>query len=1156
MHTDVHAALDLAIDPLSLPEIVRFGVLLPQAISEARLAVPRSIVRLVEEGNYDAAFRHIALLTDPPLAPTRYRLLLIVAWLAALKRDYDRDNAAYHLNTAREALHQPLQTQGTIPAAWSAVVLNLVEVLLEKGITEATALLKGFGRLANKNDVERVYACRYLAQVAQSLPASHVPELCRLAEEWVKELPAGERPEGLGYVASTYAKRGCEGDAERICEELVRQYERECAQRTDPDVARLAELITERLGDISDRDWAAGVCAQLRPNDTCPVPLRGYVLACISERLWKLEAYAEGEAAIDAAIQAAEAAVHPLAQARVLERVVMAALQVRGASREERLLRLLRLSDACLDRHLKRIPDSQSLYDWLNESGISLRRVQPLEQVLWERTRAECLDAERDWIRQESDLWPYLAPIRSLLELACDLLQELKGSGVWEEARQIVSTVIWRANPIGRRAAYEELAIQLEMARQLDVIGEGPLASEAVRAFRQPCNHFIFIPLIPMQPMSERETIQIRPREWLFMRRLTNYLGRFCLNDDDDFQTKHYDQFGPLLDQCDAIRQGFRAALHDNDFDFFQNHEDMDELDEGFDADREDGSIRDRHLEGTEAIPIFRFDKRKVPPSRGRLVGEAEECIRRGEYSEAAKRFAEDVGWTSDFARQAEWFPRFCGLGLARQLGLCGQVGRAIEPIRDLIRKVNPGLLAAPSGEMDEFLLRIVHILTERADEPFAGGLEATTLSRIEYFHQLADLEDDPFLIVVSAQAYLRGSAQENREKVIRYLHKVLRLVEQPQQVVSIVPELLKLANECSTSEVKLRNWTQDILGVIYEILEALPNNKLDLSVASTAAQHIYRQGNREKARHIFDRCREKALECGRHIMEQPLDRVKDVMRERLLSEASNLRAPGLFLFASLEDRAVAMATVFRGLTQCDEKWADEVFEPLSETIERSLQLATVPQKVRFLCQVAEALADCTYRIKGRVLLTRATDILRELKSPKEQEAMFAQVAKAMLRTGQRSEALAYAERWIPHVAIREEFYIEYAGHAATASREDAERAYRLLIEKIPPDRQGDTRPIAARSRRGLRIRPDEHGDKWTQVMAMLLATLGRDQGWPSEWARRLAGLLCIPNAEQLTAFDVDLVLRALVSLCNDDDILLQTAAVYREILEFVVGRL
>jgi hypothetical protein len=94
-------------------------------------------------------------------------------------------------------------------------------------------------------------------------------------------------------------------------------------------------------------------------------------------------------------------------------------------------------------------------------------------------------------------------------------------------------------------------------------------------------------------------------------------------------------------------------------------------------------------------------------------------------------------------------------------------------------------------------------------------------------------------------------------------------------------------------------------------------------------------------------------------------------------------------------------------------------------------------------------------------------------------------------------------------------------------SREEAERAYGLLVEKIPPDQQGD---------------------RWTYVMARLHANLGRDQGWPSESARRLAALLCRPKAEQLTASDVDLVLRELISLCNDEDVLLQTAAVCREI--------
>jgi hypothetical protein len=45
---------------------------------------------------------------------------------------------------------------------------------------------------------------------------------------------------------------------------------------------------------------------------------------------------------------------------------------------------------------------------------------------------------------------------------------------------------------------------------------------------------------------------------------------------------------------------------------------------------------------------------------------------------------------------------------------------------------------------------------------------------------------------------------------------------------------------------------------------------------------------------------------------------------------------------------------------------------------------------------------------------------------------MFAQVAKAMLRTGQRPQALAYAEGLITDSAIGTEFYMEYAEHAAT----------------------------------------------------------------------------------------------------------------------------
>lgn len=1097
---DVRTALDCAVQHHNLPAIVRFGFLLPQALFRARFAGGPTITRLAKEGRYDAALRHVELLTDPLLVPVRYRLLLIIAWLAALnsKRD-DPSRAAYHGEHARQALQRALHTPGHIDSAWSPVLLRLAEALLAAGISEATEVLLRFGGQEEHIAFEfiipsspatqmhtRFAGHYYLVQLAQTsaLPIEVREGLIREAEALVHNAPSKKRLAPLAYIASAYAAVLREDEATRVCEGLVQEFEAQLGSgKADPELAGLAELVTDTLRDLRNTGWAAALCSRLLPSEALPPPFRGYVLACVGERLWALGERQRARQVIGSAVSAVQDVRHPLARVWVLRRVVKSTLQMQGQGQGRQLFRLLRLTTACLGQLLKRIPDAATLEDWYHQhqQGPSegfLRRFRRSQQAqaLWDYTtsKASAPPEEFAWIQGGTNSgWPGSTASRELRELVCTLSTVLAASGpkVWQQAEAAVSRFLDLWEAVVERDV-DRLPDLLDMAWQLDRAGAA-LAERAVQLFVQGVQ---LVMAIRRKPPTARQGKG--PLSWQGSEHhLIEYLARFALT-HPEFWDKHRDQLTPLVPQLDTLRPGFGVALQARDLSFFQSDQEDDpweEMQQGMDAYRK-GVIR----------PQWQW------------VDRAADALARGDAVEAAARFEADALAVAAYEaeRQSQGLLGLTLLALARQLGQCQQVERASEIIRLLMRhRCSQGaeLLRAQPKEMEALSQGIVHILTENLEIPLKPPQCEEILRFIEELRTLDALEETPFFVVASAQASLRSG---DLGSLNLWLPEVLKQAQQPEKALPCVLHLLDLADECRQSD--LSGWAEHIGDAACEILEGVPLQKLDLALAPVAARRLHQSGRPAEAQRIFQR--------GLAAVDAPK------ARERGLAAADALKGPN--------KRAVALAVVARELDKAGAgTWGHAVTSSLLRQIDESVHDATRSDQaqVNFLCQVAEALSDCAAGARAHRFLAQATDIAARADNPSKQH-MFAQVAEVMVRTGQGEQVLALVSKEITDPETCADLYLLQSAWAA--SHTEAENVYALL-QAFPADRRGH---------------------KWVVGMAELLGKLAWKQGWPSQWSQQLAALVGGPSAESFGI--VDVIVGELVSLCPDEDQLLATAAV------------
>lgn len=321
---DVRLALQLAVERGHLPEIVRFGLLRPTLALRVRAAgvgdllEPQDVVsgqrfapvvtELARSSDYSHAFRRVDRWSGPRHAPVRYRLYLIIAWVAALNgRGHGGEE---HRETARLAVGRALETPGTIDPRWNKVVRTVVEELRAAGIPEATGILDRMSRngpadalafdedRAPVEDEELVFdedrplvddevkqlveevaellaadevrppvdgevgrLVKEIANVAPSRACAQLIELAgsprlglltrvallREAEAHVRRLPAGDRTFRLIMLASAYEAINLRADAERIRGELRAE------QAAHPDASYPPQYLLDLFEELNER---------------------------------------------------------------------------------------------------------------------------------------------------------------------------------------------------------------------------------------------------------------------------------------------------------------------------------------------------------------------------------------------------------------------------------------------------------------------------------------------------------------------------------------------------------------------------------------------------------------------------------------------------------------------------------------------------------------------------------------------------------------------------------------------------------------------------------------------------------------------------------------------------------------------------------------
>ncbi len=1033
---DVRTALALAVKEHRLPELVRFGFLLPWAAFQVRFAGELKIVPFARKGMYKAAFRQVDLLTGPVLAPTRYRLLLVIAWIAALNSDRDDpEQADRHLDNARRALSQAVRAPATIASEWSEVVLKLVETLLAKGITEAIEVIKLFGGQPGQKDQGRKYACHYLAQLATSstIPRNITGTFLREAENLAGDLPGEARPSEVGFIASAYASLECEEDAKRLCEGFVGEFTaRIQSGEGGPSLAALAEEIANLLKDLRDTSWATGICTGLLPGEDLPQPFRAHVLACVGERLLDLRASEEGGIAVNSAITAAERIAHPWVQAPALKRALQAAQKVEGRDQTERLLQVLKLARSCLEKHLAMPPDTRQL-------GAFFLFKKDRDERFSDWQRQGYPPGEFDWLFFKGEMaWARPRdPIAELWPLVCALLESLQGAGEepLKQAREVVSRFIALLEQLGEQEQEDgdddwrdALFPLLNMALKLDGINETNLSSQAMESF---------VPIFQRELSDDPPSVR-RFSYFISERELIRVLGELAVS-RQDLWNKHRDQLDTLLPHIEKKRPGFLEALRSGDLSRFEPEYFDDEQYEEFERE-------EAHLKGRVMRPMAEW------------VDRANEALSRGNLIEAAECFEADTFSVKDYEekRQYEGFIGRSFLALASRLGQVQKVEQAAELVRLLIRSLEL------SVEEDRgFLGQIVYALTAHVEIP----LDIELLRWIK-----EQIDDQDWFLIMVTRAFLRRGDWARVEKL---LPEVMKL----KATLRLVPPLLDLADECV--KASLTDSAKKLLNAVYKILNSWSRNNEYLSVAPAAARRLYQRGMLDEGRRIFQRCLEE--------FEVELDLYKEQSRypERLDRDIDL-------------SVAVLLATVARELQPVKEKeLAGSAISALSQRVEEFLQQRTESDrnKVEFLCKVARALADFENGTRASDLLARASRIAEGFDHPAEKEKWLSEVARAMLAIGRREErakVVSVAREKITDPVWREEVYLDYANTLADdGPAEEAEEAYELLKD-IPRDRRDDRWVWRMASLLAKLGRNQEWPSKWSRRLADLLSDVER----------------------------------------------------------------
>ncbi len=1070
IQNDVRTALDIAVKRHNLAEMVRFAFLLTSATAEARFPFERKFCDMATDARYEAATRQVDLLAGRELESVRYRLFLIIAWIAALNSDRDDpERAEHHLDNARRALERALQTEGIIACAWSAVVLKLAETLLAKEINGAVEVVTRFGSDSNERQSALECSCRCIAQLAKSSNLrreirEHMVRMVRTAEGLAQDphnLSGDDRPSKLSsLIASAYGALNYDEDAKRICASLVTEFEERLQSgETGVRLAWLAEAITDMPGDIQDRNWIAGMCSRLLTNDDFPSPFRGYVLACVGELLWYLEDRERGRQAVRQAITAAEDIRHPWTQASVLTRVVQAARKVECEGEGGHLLRLLNMSKDCVERLLGLLCsflESKERWSWSGRLEKPDKMVSHWDSLFdtifsglgfWRYVERDSPPEESEWTDKGSYVGPRVEKvINDLVALECSVLESLRGLGqeAASEGRSTISRFIALLKSAADEEACRDDRLKLfsrdivwglwETALELDRIGEFDLSSHAIDAFA-----------VCFQEIRRSRSEFDRLVLWL--KTDIDNLGIAILS-NEGFRSKHLEKLANVVSVIEDERPGFREALEAGYLSYF--------------------------LPGPRNADLYGV----VTPQR-ELVRVADRALGRGNLVEAAKCFEADVLSVRKYetARQYKGFHGLSFLALVRRLAQRHMIEQAME----CSRKVLQFLIPRRRKLSDEAARQLVDILATFSDKDL-------------YEISSAIRHDGGFLWDIMWTLSLSSRQEWERVQILVSQIKI------SADASPAIPELLALADTCSDRSLI------DSAGKIYIATFAIAKAAL-ISREYECASY---EREDDWSRHLRDCC--LAAVAARRFLQRNMRDEGERIFQLCVDKAEWLRND--------EEAGVALSTIARELQKAGKsEWASVVAINLAERITRHLRITMgIPRpQVEYLCGIAGALADFEDGKRARALIADATEIAKGLDDSGMREKLVVRVVKAMLKVGQQVEALSLAKQELTGLAAREEVSLFCAD--AAARRVSIPVAYALL-EEIPPDRRGG---------------------KWVRCMAGLLAKLGRDQGWPSQWSRKLAALLNSPHIERLAT--ADFVLAQLISLCQADEDLLKTAA-------------
>lgn len=1102
---DVRLALEHAIQAQRLPEMVRFGLLLPWATWAVRFT--GYVTPLAAHGRYETALQHVDLLAAPRQASVRYRLLLSIAWMAALNSRQEHARATYHVEQARQALARAYHTDGTIDVAWRPVVLKLVETLLAQEIPEAIEVLKRFGREAGSTERNRAYACRYLAQLAQEavLPRERRVWLVREAEALANALSGEDHHAELAALAATSAALGDEGDAQRLWASLVEAFAtRVSAGETGPAVAHLAEVITATFGDGGGQHGRIDLCTQLCPRPEWPWPLQAYVGACVGARLWALDATQHARQVLADAVSAVAHVRHPLVQVQVLPRVLQAVQAMPGPDHEPFLLPLLRAVQAGLTRYLAVLPllvvwqrqqseaASEALAKILygGETGpdsseqegqaaldaLATATGPPnAATLLWELTKGDCPPAEYAWI-EGKDEEPLQSdrPLTRLTSVLGTLLEALwtAGKATVRPARRLVWTCLQQLDALrtheAPRGVYWEASWALcRLAGQLHQYQEKELAAQAVQAF---------VESLETARRSESEKFSERLLDIVYEPDIGDYLRELTFS-CPDFWHAHQDQLRRLEGdegQLGHAIKEIQEALAAGDLPSLASEP------EDYDDSWDDDNGR------------FDYQKGNIRPYR-KWVERAKDTLTEGKLVEAAWYFEADALAVKDYeaAAHGEGFLGLTFLTLARRLGQCHQQGQARAVVDTLLHTVtrfwHQWRLWEPLPSA------FVSRLTNSAEIPFDRAFVKVLAPYLDHHRvrrlltvSLAFLRRRDLELARQLLAEVLEAAQQAPDGRVPF--SFVRESQQPEALLQYLPQWLEVAEACWDNDTTIV-WGERMLAVVSEILTTMPIRQFEVWQGCAVATCLARYGQREAARRMLQRC----LEATEH---RTLDkRVVDVAK-------------------------IVQALYNAGQTSADDwAWAEDLV-----TTTLAPQLAAIPTlegvsvhaKVGCLCAVVEALAE-TAPAHSAAPLASATHLAKSCEDADAHAQLGLQIAKTMLHVGQWQQAFAYAEAPSTDPLSREELYLEAA---ATVPLERGEELYTRLAA-VPLERQGD---------------------RWVQAMAGLLVKLGRAQGWSSVWVARLAALLRTTHAERLAT--VDVVLGALVDLCPDENVLITTAEV------------